>query len=97
MDAAHHIVLTWSYRYHLMDRIYSQVPLREFFHEGKLRLDRFRAQMCEVQVDIAPVRALESSSLLDLGHLGPRQDVSGAKLHLVGNVPLHDPFAILVQ
>src|SRR2546425_2517688 len=55
MNAAHHVVLTRPDGYHLMNRIYPQVSLRQFFHEGKLRLDRFLAQMGEVQVNITAV------------------------------------------
>src|SRR6267378_2709850 len=97
VNAAHHVVLPWPDGYHLMSWIYPQILLGKFFHEGEFRLDRFIVQMGEVQVDIAPIWAIESPAFLYLSHLGPRQDVPWPELHLVGNVSFQEPFSIFVQ
>src|SRR5205807_3832105 len=64
MNTAHHVMLTWSDGYHLMNWINPQVSLCQFFDEGKFRFDRFLAQMGEVQVNITAVWAFECSALL---------------------------------
>src|SRR2546425_10055868 len=53
--------------------------------------------MCKVKVDVASVWSFESSSRVNLTHLGPRQYVSGSQFHFAWDIPFQETFTILVQ
>src|SRR2546425_4425405 len=95
--SAHLIVLTGSDGNGLVGWVYPDISLSQLFHERQFLLDYFFAEMCQVKVDIASVGSFESSSRVNLTHLGPGQDVSGSKFHFSRNIPFQETFAVLVQ
>jgi hypothetical protein len=54
----------------LVDWVNSHVLLRDFLDEGKFVFDGDVSKVCKVKVHVATVRPVESSSSVDLAHLG---------------------------
>ena len=93
VDATHVVVGTRPNGDRLVDRVDARERLRELTRAVQPLDDLLRAEVAQVEQDVA----VDAAALVDLGLLGARDDVARRELHRVRRVALQEALALGVQ